>query len=304
MSTQASSEFSSLSAQATLREACAEIGLDAAGADLIRFGQNAIYRLRGQPYVVRIARIADPAAVRTEVRVAEWLAKANFPATRLATLDHVVQPIEIGGRLVTVWELVRQAQDRPTITELGRILRGLHGLTPPGDLDLSPFTPFPNVPGRLAAAPRSVPDTDIEFLSKRADELRKAYDGLTFELPVGPIHGDAHPGNLMRTEAGDVVIGDLECFANGPREWDLAVPAAYHHGFGWISDPEYQAFVDAYGYDLAHAPCFPVLRSIRELNMTAWLMQNVDESEAVRDEFRQRMADLRNPDAPRKWRRF
>lgn len=304
MSTRGDRGFNSESADATLREACSALGLDASAADLIRFGQNAIYRLRGQPYVVRIARIADPAAVRTEVRVADWLAKADFPATRLAALDQVAQPIEIGSRLVTVWDLVRQAPGRPTLTDLGRILRGLHDLTPPADLDLPPFTPFPNVSGRLAAAPRSVPEADTDFLRKRADQLAEAYASLTFGLPVGPIHGDAHPGNLMRAETGQVVLGDLECFAIGPREWDLAVPAAYRYGFGWISDDDYRAFVDAYGYDLAGAPCFPVLRSIRELNMTAWLMQNVDESEAISDEFQMRVADLRNPAAPRRWRRF
>ncbi len=296
--------FTSRSAHATLREACSALGLDDGGAELIRFGQNAIYRLRHQPYVVRIARTADPADVRTEVRAARWLADMDFPATRLADLDHIAQPVEVGGRLVTVWDLVRQGPDRPTMTDLGRILRGLHDLASPPDLELPLFEPFPNVPRRLALAPDSVSQADTEFLRRRSAELAGAYASLSFELPTGPIHGDAHPGNLMRTESGEVLIGDLECFAAGPREWDIALPAAYRYGFGWLTDPEYQAFVDVYGYDVAKATCFPVLRSIRELNMTAWLMQNVDENETIRAEFQRRMADLRDPDAPRRWRPF
>lgn len=304
MTVQADSGFTSSAAHATLRETCAALGLDAAGAELIRFGQNAIYRLRDQPYVVRIARTADPAAVRTEVRVAQWLADEEFPATRVADLDHLSQPFEVGGRLVTVWDLVRQATERATIADLGRILRVLHRLAPPADLDLPTFAPFPNVAHRLALAPSSVPKADIEFLRQRADELAGEYSSLSFELPRGPIHGDAHPGNLMRTDTGAVVLGDLECFAVGPREWDIALPAAYRYGFSWLSEDEYQAFVDVYGYDVSRAACFPVLRSIRELNMTAWLMQNVDESENIRAEFQRRVADLRHPDAQRKWRPF
>ena len=59
-----------------------------------------------------------------------------------------------------------------------------------------------------------------------------------------------------------------------------------------------------YGYDVAQAACFPALRPMREVTMTAWLMQNVDESGAIRAEFQRRMADLRNPDAPRMWHGF
>jgi len=304
MSMHGDSAFTSQSTHETLREACARLRLDAAGADLIRFGQNAIYRLRGQPYVVRIARTVETADVNIEVRVAKWLADAGFPATALADIDHLDQPIEVGGRVVTVWEYVPQGPQRPTVSDLGRILRCLHQLTPPADLELPAFRPLRNIPRRLALAPSSVKKADIEFLRQRAEELDEAYAGLSFELPPGPIHGDAHPGNLMRTETGGIVIGDLECFATGPREWDIALPAAYRYGLGWLTDDEYRTFVEVYGYDVSQAPCFPVLRSIREVNMTAWLMQNVAESADIGNEFRRRMADLRNPDAPRRWRPF
>jgi len=70
--------------------------------------------------------------VRTEVRVAQWLADEEFPATRVADLDHLSQPFDVGGRLVTVWDLVRQATERATIADLGRILRALHRLAPRG----------------------------------------------------------------------------------------------------------------------------------------------------------------------------
>jgi Ser/Thr protein kinase RdoA (MazF antagonist) len=279
-------------------------GLDPAGAELIRFGQNAIYQLKDQPYVVRIARATEPARVQTEVRVARWLAENEFPATRLADIGTAAQPFEAGDRLVTVWALVEQSPDRPTMTDLGYILRGLHDLIPSPSLDLGPFEPFRDLPDRLERAPASVHHDDVEFLRQRGNELGDAYADLSFDLPEGPIHGDAHPGNLMRDTNGTVILTDLECFAIGPRESDIALPAAYRYGLSWLSDEGYRTFTQVYGYDVSKAECFPVLRAMREVNMTAWLMQNVDESDAIRAEFNRRMADLRNPDAPRSWHAF
>jgi Ser/Thr protein kinase RdoA (MazF antagonist) len=304
MSASTDPAFTSTGAAAILDAACAAAGLDAAGAELIRFGQNAIYRLKHQPCAVRIARAAAPARVQTEVRVARWLADAEFAATRLADIAPVRQPFEAAGHLVTVWALVEESPDRPTMTDLGHVLRGLHDLIPPADLGLGLFEPFRDLPDRLNSAPASVRLTDVEFLRQRGDELGEAYTSLSFELPEGPIHGDAHPGNLMRDANGTVVLADLECFAIGPREWDVALAAAYRYGLNWLGDDGYRAFVEVYGYDVSHAPSFPVLRSMREVNMTAWLMQNVDESDAIRAEFQRRMADLRNPGAPRKWQAF
>jgi Ser/Thr protein kinase RdoA (MazF antagonist) len=300
----AESAFTRGSATAVLDEACAVTGLNAAGAELIRFGQNATYRLKDQPYVVRIARAADPGRVRTEVAVARWLADAEFPAIRLADISPVPQPFEACRRLVTVWDLVDASPERPTMTDLARVLRGLHGLAQVAGLELGTFEPFRDLARRLELAPAPVPPDAVDFLYQRARELGEAYAGLSFELPAGPIHGDAHPGNLIRAKSGDVVLVDLESFAFGPREWDVALAAAYRHGFGWLSDSGYQAFTEVYGYDVAQAPCFPVLRAIREVNMTAWLMQNVDESGMAREEFRRRMADLRDPAAVRRWQPY
>jgi Ser/Thr protein kinase RdoA (MazF antagonist) len=190
------------------------------------------------------------------------------------------------------------------MTDLGYVLRGLHDLAPSPGLGLGPFEPFRDLPDRLKLAPASVRHDDVEFLAQRGDELGEAYARLSFELPEGPIHGDAHPGNLMRDTNGTVVLADLECFAIGPREWDIALPAAYRYSLNWLSDEGYRAFSEVYGYDVSHTPCFPVLRAMREVNMTAWLMQNVDESADIRAEFNRRMADLRNPDAPRRWHAF
>ena len=38
--------------------------------------------------------------------------------------------------------------------------------------------------------------------------------------------------------------------------------------------------------------------------MTTWLMQNIGESDRIADEFRTRLASLRDDNAPRNWQPF
>jgi hypothetical protein len=100
-------EFTAESAGAVLREAGESAGLDVSGAELLRLGSNAVYRLASAPVVVRIAR--DPTSMESmthAVRVARWLEGEGFPATRV--VSRVEQPALISGRVVTYWE---NAQD-------------------------------------------------------------------------------------------------------------------------------------------------------------------------------------------------
>jgi len=72
--------FTSAEASATLAEACSIAGLSSDGAQLIRLGENAIYRLQRQRVVVRIARgIEIFQDARKEVAVASWLRDAGLP---------------------------------------------------------------------------------------------------------------------------------------------------------------------------------------------------------------------------------
>lgn len=97
--------FSADSTRQTLIKACEAAGLDAGGAELLRLGENAIWRVHWAPVVARIARTVDYLpAIQTEVVVARWLESVGFPAVRLAGVGD--QPIVIGGRVVTFWELL------------------------------------------------------------------------------------------------------------------------------------------------------------------------------------------------------
>lgn len=292
--------FSPSATRSILTKACRDVGLDSSDAALLRHGENAVYRLAHHPVVARIARHAD--VPRTEVAVAAWLARSDLPAVRLC--DGPDQLLVIEGRVITWWDLIVESPEKPTYVDLASVLRQLHRLPPPTATSLLAFDPMPRVLGRLATAGPSVAKSDHEFLASRRAELRKAYESLSFELEPGPIHGDAHLGNLMRREDGTVVLIDLEAFAWGPREWDASVFAAAYAAFGWMEHDEYRRCVDAYGWDPLTWSGFPTLQAIRELNMVTWLIQRAGESPEIDEEIARRLADLRNDDLPRHWRQM
>ena len=119
---------------------------------------------------------------------------------------------------------------------------------------------------------------------------------------TGPIHGDAHTRNLL-TDRGEVVLSDFESAAIGPREWDLLPTAIAVERYG-LAEERYEEFAVVYGFDVRGWPGYPVLREIRELTMTTWIMQNIGQSPAAAGEFSRRVGSLRDRDSGRAWTFF
>ena len=163
------------------------------------------------------------------------------------------------------------------------------------------FEPFRISESRLAKAD-GVETSDLDFLRHRIADLKRQFAHLGFALPVGPIHGDAHTRNLL-TDHGQVVLIDFEAAAIGPREWDLLPTSIAVQRYG-LPEERYQEFAAAYGFDVRTWDGYPVLREIREVTMTTWIMQNVLESKAIADEFALRVACLRERDSERSWHFF
>ncbi|MEU8919042.1 aminoglycoside phosphotransferase family protein [Streptomyces nigrescens] len=291
--------FTSAGAGRVMIAACRAVGLDDRGAELIRFGENGLFRLASAPVIVRVARGEEwlPKA-RTEVAVSRWLQAGGFPAARI--VEGLEQPLLIDGHPVTFWHLIVEGDRKATYGELGGILRDLHTLSVPEGLELPSFDPFDKQELRLDRA--VIPHDDKLFLRKRWRELRDKFNELTFETPKGPVHGDAHVQNLMVDDQGQVILIDFEAFCFDHPEWDLMVTAVEHHSLGWQTDEQYADFVRAYGRDLYDWHGYETLRGLQEFGMTTWLMQNVQEDEATAAEYRRRIAGLRNDDGPRDWR--
>jgi hypothetical protein len=288
--------FSVSSAARALALTCEDEGLDGADARLVRLGENAIYVLPRENVVARIARSVEFIdRVQRELSVGNWLAELRYPAVRPA--DRVKQPVEVDGRLVTFWDLVTLVEVEPSPVDLGDLLREFHALPPP-PFALPRFDPFSVVPRRLAE-PGEAPAEAVAFLAERYEELNAAYQSLEFPTPFGLIHGDAHRGNVLMSPDGPL-LSDFEVVACGPREWDLTPTALSVDRFG-LPPKAYESFVVAYGRDVRGWRGFSVLRGIREITMTTWLMQLYGASDGHAAEFRLRVDALREGNDDELW---
>jgi len=277
---------------------CELVALPTDGAEEARFGENALFRMPGVRIMVRIGRSVS--AAQKEVDVAQWLSAHDFPAVRLA--PDVRQPLEVDGFPVTFWELLPAGVDLPTSSDLGAMLRRLHDLPAPTTFSLPTFELLAKVSRRLdALPPDSFPEETIAFLRRRREEIEAEFAALTFALPLGPIHGDAYCGNLLRGQDGVVRLIDFEDFAIGPREWDIAVEAMRFRSFGWISEQRYAEFVTAYGFDPLTWPGCLAVCAAREINMTTWLMQHRGRSEPMDFKIDRHVHDLLNDATRRAW---
>jgi aminoglycoside phosphotransferase (APT) family kinase protein len=295
----AAAEFSSSAGLPILRTACQQAQLGSDGAKLLRIGENAIFQLASAPVVVRISRSADRLPrVQREICVARWLAAAKVPAVRVD--DEIEQPMMVDGHPVSFWHAVTGGEPTPDHNDLARLLAAYHA-TPDCPCDLPIFEPLRISESRLAKA-TGVASQDLDFLRHRIADLKEQFEHLDFALPVGPIHGDAHTRNLL-TDHGQVVLIDFEAAAIGPREWDLLPTSIAVQRYG-LPEEQYREFAATYGFDVRTWDGYPVLREIRELTMTTWIMQNVLESDAIAAEFALRVTSLRDKDQQRAWHFF
>jgi aminoglycoside phosphotransferase (APT) family kinase protein len=284
-----------------LKQACSIAGLDTDGARLLRLGSNAVYHLAA-PVVVRIARHnADQNSACRSVAVARWLASVDYPAVRAIDIE---QPITIDGHAVTFWESVSDDGDQyATVAAVAEVFARLHKLEAPSYLHLPPLQPFANASQRIMSNGWLSPD-DRSFLTDQLAALQEKYARLEFVLPEGVIHGDAGIGNVLHDSYGQPVVIDLDGFAIGPREWDLALTAIYYDSFGWHTREEYETFVNVYGFDIMRWPGYPTMRAVREFLMVTWVIQKARESERTAAEARKRIMALRNDASRKDWQPY
>jgi thiamine kinase-like enzyme len=291
--------FSVQSTRRTLETACRAAKFDPVGATLIRLGENALYRLSDNATVVRIARtMAYWSQVENEVSVAEWLTEMGYPAARVVHS----QPSEIDGHPVTFWHFIPGRTATPEeLTELALLLRRFHALPKPIRFDLPRVNFDDRVERRLNTA--SVRSSDRSYLQGKFRELRSDLHRLHYPLAESPLHGDAHIQNVMVSNSTSVLI-DFEATGWGQPEWDLAVTATEYVTAKWWTGAQYAAFSESYGYDVTSWAGFDVLRQIQEIKMTTWLMQNINQSSEIADEFAVRMRTIRTGRSDQPWRPY
>ncbi|KWX00762.1 hypothetical protein TH66_03250 [Carbonactinospora thermoautotrophica] len=275
----------------TLHAACARVGLDPTGAELIHITVNALYRLRSAPVVVRIAgsRTLLPRVHRL-IQVARWLEQQDFPAVRLTA--GINQPVIVDetDHVVTFWDYLPQDGQSMEPRDLAEPLRRLHTLPPPS-FPLPTWDPIREARRRLAAA-HHLDAQHRAWLEHMAEEVERELPCVPYVLPRAVIHGDAYVGNLLRDRQGRPVLCDLDAVSIGPPEWDLVPTAVAYLRFG-KERSFYQDLADTYGFDVLAWEGFPSLRKARELNVLTGVLPALTSSPGIAAEFTHRMEGLR-----------
>jgi len=279
-----------------LAGACARVGMDATGAQVIYERSNAVYRLADVPVAARL-RYAPGSAewmarVTASVRVTEWLAGRQFPTVRPWDVE---QPVAVGGYLVTFWHYVPQT--RPPwsdIDTLAHLLRRLHQQPDP-PMDLPHTNPLGSLREDVDRC-EWLTQEQRSWLVARSDDLEDQYRQTPWTLGCGLLHGDAWTDNLIHTRDG-AILADWDSVSYGPREQDL-VPTKMRYRFGqpaW----EWDRFCGAYGFDPGDLHGLPVLQQMRELRALAAYIRS--QSPAAKAEVGRRITDLMSGTQDKPW---
>jgi Ser/Thr protein kinase RdoA (MazF antagonist) len=285
--------------KAALAEICARTGLDASGATLLRFTNNAVYRLAGDQAVVRIvASRALRHRVGKVVQLATWFAECDAPTVRL--LSGIEQPVYAGEHVATVWQVVPDNGEKPRGRDLGQLLRTVHHLPLP-PFELPHWAPIDDVRKRVDDA--EALDEDVRtFLLECCDRVSAQLAELPLALTRTLVHGDAHLGNVIPSPDGPVLC-DFDSTCVGPPEWDLTPVAV---GVGRFGEPDrtYREMTRAYGFDVRGWDGFEVLREVRELKLITSVLPITRSNPEVLPELLRRLDDFRRGDTNARWNRY
>lgn len=277
--------------------ACASVGLNGEGAQILHDLANSVYKLARKPIVARLRYAPPPSPwidrLSVSVHVTAWLNTLGFPAVR--PLD-VEQPVLAHGYLVTFWHYL-EATGPPweDVDSLGTLLRRLHTLPHP-PLSLPTASPLGSLPEDTERCPW-LTAAERSWLLARYQDLRHEYADTSWALGCGLIHGDAHAGNLIHT-SDQVVLSDWDSASYGPREQDI-VPTSIRYRFGRPM-AEWDQFCVAYDARPADLPGLAVLRQMRELRTFGPYIRTTGRAEAQTEVCR-RIADLMSGTQTEPW---
>lgn len=232
--------------------------------ELLRHGMNAIYAC-GE-VVLRVGRATAPAAASHDLVTA--LIGHGVP-----TVPPVPGlAVDLDGFAVSAWERVRPVERPVDWESVGAAIAIAHRLDR-SELPESYPTPSPTVlpwwdfDAMLAAVDGHVDAASRAGLSRAIENGRWWRSAVSDEAVV--CHGDVHPGNVMMSSDGPLLIDwDLMCVAN--PAWDHAMLTTYADR--WGGEPGvYEAFATGYGRSLVDDELTRTLAHLR--NAAATLMR-------------------------------
>lgn len=262
---------------------------------LLRRGMNALFRTGS--VVLRVGR--PTAAPELTHELARRLSSAGIP---------VVPPLEgwadeFGGFAVTAWEHVDRADADIDWHEVGRIVRRVHSVSglivPPGYPTPDP-TDFPwwQFDALLDESADAIDEVAIaglrDAVARHSPAMQVASAGSTL------CHGDVHPGNVIMTGAGPLLI-DWDLLCCSAPQWDHAMLLTYARRWGGDGGV-YEQFATGYGESFAGDAVAESLGELRNVAATLMRVRAGRSDPAARSEAERRLRYWRgDPGAPT-WR--
>ena len=208
-------------AVAAARTTASALGLTVDDAVVLHDSNKLAVRLLPCEVLARVAHEAHQVA-EFEVELAQWLATTESP---VAALEPRVEPrvYERDGFVVTLWTYYEPVPPREVApADYAQALERLHAGMRTLEVTTPHFTDRVAEAQRLVASRDLTPalaDADRELLADTLRSRRRAISdrGAAEQL----LHGEPHPGNVLRTRDGLIFI-DLETCCRGPVEFDLA----------------------------------------------------------------------------------
>ncbi|MBD1845681.1 aminoglycoside phosphotransferase family protein [Cyanobacteria bacterium FACHB-63] len=234
-------------AQRAVCEVATAHGLPFNQAVVLQNLSNVIIHLAPASVVARVftttgtVRVGEAWFAR-EVAVARHLTAAGAPIIPLSS-EIEPGPHQHLGLVLSFWEFVQILDEPFDPHQAGRALRSCH-------------TALQNFQGTLPilaliSEAQQLLDQLIaqsEFDAAEAEMLLRVSQRVAHQmqqLPMQPLHGDPHSGNVLNTACG-VLWTDWEDVMIGPVEWDLASLVATPFVFGTDRDKA-EAALDGYG---------------------------------------------------------
>ena len=226
--------------------------------DLMRTGMNALFAA-GDDVVLRIGRpTADPAAA---IWLAELLRDAGIRVPRYPRPE----PLTVGELTVFAIEREHPLSDRSTGARSAAWWRVLHTIDPSTVAGRYPAPWCSSFPwwdfDRCSDEVGDLLDADARRRASSAALERQRGRGATAVDRVVLCHGDVHPGNVLQTDDGPMLI-DWDLLCREPTAWDHAPMMTWTER--WGGEPGvYEAFADGYGPSLRGDPFAEAFAELR-----------------------------------------
>ncbi|MGI9031382.1 MAG: aminoglycoside phosphotransferase family protein [Ilumatobacteraceae bacterium] len=258
----------------------------------MRFGMNALFV--ADDVVLRVSRPTAPAAVAIELHAVLRAADVAVPVP--AFPEAIVE----GEQAVTAWERLRPVGGDADWRAVGEMVARIHAIDP-ADLPAAypqppcesfPWWRFDELLAEVAPAVDAPARTGIEAVIDR-------HRGWSERIGSRAVcHGDVHPGNVMMTADGPVLL-DWDLLCRGPAAWDHAMLLRIAR-WGWPAE-WYEEFAAGYGRSMAGDPLAEEIAELRLVAASLMRLRAGLADPAAMPEAQHRLAYWREPASAPTW---